>query len=44
MQELDLDSPYTFVANVQLGLHVRPLTSGVEVVSVFVSCLWIPFP
>lgn len=44
LQELDLDAPYTFVANVQLGLHLGPLTSGVEVVSVSVSCLWSPFP
>ena len=31
-QSLDLD-PYTFVANVQLGLHMGPLTIGTEVVS-----------
>jgi hypothetical protein len=39
----------TFAANVQLGLHVRPLTSGVEwgwggAISVSVLCHLIPFP
>ena len=33
MQELDLD---TVVANVQLGLHAIPLTSGIEAVLVSV--------
>ena len=32
--------PYTFVANVQLGLHVGPLTSGVGAVWV----CFLPFP
>jgi hypothetical protein len=34
----------TFVAKVQLGLHVGPLTSEAGAVSVSVPCHWVPFP
>ena len=43
MQGLDL-GPCTFVADVQLGLNVGPLTTGVEAVSDSVACHWIPSP
>ena len=42
MQELDL-APPMFV-DVQLGLHVGPLTIGVGAVSDSVACHWIPSP
>jgi hypothetical protein len=35
--------PCIFVADVQLGTHVSPLTIGAGVVSDSVACLWIPF-
>ena len=35
--------PYTFVADVQFGLHVGPLTIGVGAVSDFVACRWLHF-
>ena len=38
---LDL-GPYTFVANVLLGLHVGPLTIGAGAVSDSVVRFWIP--
>ena len=37
-------APYTYVTDVQLGLHVGPLTAGTGAVSDSVACLWIPFP
>jgi hypothetical protein len=40
---LDL-GPHTFVANVQFGLHVCPLTRGAGTVSISVLSHWIPFP
>lgn len=43
MQALDLD-PYTFVANVLLGIHVGPLTSGAGNVLISVPRHWIAFP
>ena len=39
---LDIDPPYTFVADVQLGLHMGPLTIGAGAVSDSVACDWIP--
>ena len=43
-QDVDLD-PYTFVASVQIGLHVGLLTSVcVGPVSVPVPCHWVTFP
>lgn len=36
-------APYTFVADVHLGLHVGPLTIGVGTVSDSVPCLWTLF-
>ena len=35
---------YTFVAHVQLGLHVCPITIGARADSDSVACYWIPFP
>jgi hypothetical protein len=43
MQGLDR-GPYTFVANVQLGVHVDPLSIGARGVSDSVFCHSIPFP
>jgi hypothetical protein len=36
--------PYTYVADVQLGPHVSPLTIGARAISDSVVKLWIPFP
>lgn len=49
MQELNLALPLppdldTFVPDVQLDLHVGPLTIGAGAVSDSVACHWIPFP
>ena len=44
MQELDLKTPYTFVANVHLGLYVGPLRSGAQAISVSVSSQLDPLP
>ena len=43
MQQPDLE-PYTFAVNVQLGLYVGPLTSGMGSVSISIPCHWIYFP
>jgi len=49
MQGLDL-TPHptptcnTYVADMQLGLHLGPLTIGAGAVSGSVACLWVPFP
>lgn len=37
-------SPSTYVANVQLSLHVSPPTTGAGAVPKVVACLWNPFP
>lgn len=34
-------SPYNFIANVLVGVHMVPLTSGMGVVSISVFCRWI---
>ena len=50
MQQLDLPHPlppphtHTFVADVQLGLHVGPLTVGTRAVSDPIASHWIPIP
>lgn len=42
MHGLDLDS-LSYAANVQLCLHVGPLTNGVRAIPVSVFCHWISF-
>ena len=37
-------APYTFVADVQLDLHVIPLTIRAMAVFDSAPCLWSPFP
>ena len=39
-----LDAPYTFVAYVQLGLHVGPLTSGVGMSQSLFTVIGSPSP
>jgi hypothetical protein len=36
-----MQGPYTFVADVTLGLHVGPLTIGEGAISDSVACHWI---
>ena len=40
----ELEPPTTFIANVQFGLHVSSLTSGMGAVWVSGPCHWIPLP
>ena len=39
-----LGPPCTYVADMQLCLHVGPPTTGSQAVPKAVACLWIPFP
>jgi hypothetical protein len=40
--QLDLGLPHSYVADVQLSLHVSPSTTGAEAISDSVVCLRIP--